>query len=249
VDNVAAAASLGYTETTWNILGSAAIEETAFSALSRAQRQSAILLGFNEESWDCDQNHYGGYDWSELVLYDLDKYFTALGWTRRMWRLDSVPASYNLPWNRLTDAQQEAAWELCYFEESWDGISIDTWEQADTVGGSKDQMVHAFEPDQKEQREQQHVIRGGNQVTGGSEDQMPKLVKIDESDQQQQQQRECCLCDNCGNPRWSLLVESRNGGFLTCNTLAKDLLEWDEQNLINMEACEYYQLAYAPRCC
>ena len=33
-----------------------------------------------------------------------------------------------MDWADLTEAQREAAWNLCYFEESWDGTPIDMWD-------------------------------------------------------------------------------------------------------------------------
>jgi len=126
--------ALDYTETTWNLLGTNPLEQLAFVDLSSAQQTAARQLGFVEDNWDCAQNHYGGYYWSGLETYDLARYWSALGWNHSSWEgilLENdeyySPATNDLSWSNLTQAQQEAATELCYFQESWDLIPMSDW--------------------------------------------------------------------------------------------------------------------------
>ena len=123
---------LGYTEDTWNTLNTNAIEyEKTFDSLSDEEEAAAIQLGFNEESWDCDHNHYYGYNWSgleSLQTYDYARYWIVLGYSESSWEDDDFrPDSFELSWTELSHEQQVAAWELCYFEESWDETSMMEW--------------------------------------------------------------------------------------------------------------------------
>ena len=130
---------LEYTNTTWNILNTNPIEKLAFVDLPSDQQEAATQLGFVEGTWDCDQNHYGGYYWSSLETYNLDTYWIALGWNQSSWEGLLIgkdddgddayyyPATNEMYWTNLTQAQQDAAWELCYFQESWDMIPMSDW--------------------------------------------------------------------------------------------------------------------------
>ena len=76
---------LNYTEDTWNILGTNMIEYSGFFRLQGEELEAATNLGFTGATWDCEQNHYMDYDWSELVTYDIDTYWNALGWNQSNW--------------------------------------------------------------------------------------------------------------------------------------------------------------------
>jgi len=120
--------ALGYTEETWNSPGTAEIEQIAFSDLSDDQRTAAASLGFTEETWDCNQNHYVGYGWSDLQQYGLATYWAALGYNRARWEgLAGPPAAVDLLWAELNEAQQNAAEELCYVEETWNMVPLEEW--------------------------------------------------------------------------------------------------------------------------
>jgi len=120
---------LNYTEETWNVLGTNPIELQDFSSLTVAQQAAALLLGFTENTWDCDQNHYGNYGWNGLIQYNLSDYWSALGWTRASWRgeTDPNPDLSETVWANLTTTQQEAASTLCYFRVSWDMVDMRQW--------------------------------------------------------------------------------------------------------------------------
>jgi len=126
---------LGYTEDTWNLIGSNPIENVAFSELDPDQQAAASSLGYTEDKWDCETNHYTGYDWSELEEYGLDKHWEALGWSKCSWdRGCEAPATAAMEWQELDGSQQKAMEEVCYFQESWDGVSLVEWIWDDDVG-------------------------------------------------------------------------------------------------------------------
>ena len=119
---------LNYTKETWNNLGTNPIEASEFFDLSDEQKKAAKQLGFIGATWDCDMNHYVDYSWEELEEYFLDAYWIALGWTKRKWGIPGFASkSEGKNWSELTSAEQDAAMEVCYFQESWDGISITGW--------------------------------------------------------------------------------------------------------------------------
>jgi hypothetical protein len=119
---------LNYTKETWNNLGTNPIEASEFFDLSDEQKKAAKQLGFIGATWDCDVNHYVDYSWEELEEYFLDAYWIALGWTKRKWGIPGfAPKSEGKYWSELTSAEQDSAGELCYFQESWDGIPITEW--------------------------------------------------------------------------------------------------------------------------
>lgn len=53
---------LGYTEPTWNLPGTAAVEMLSFETISLdfVQGSALINLGYDEERYDCWINHYEG---------------------------------------------------------------------------------------------------------------------------------------------------------------------------------------------
>merc|ERR1712161_17101 len=60
------AMALYYTKMTWNTLGTNSIEESAWYYLTPQEQAASEQVGIGEEDWDCYQNHYGDYSWSEL---------------------------------------------------------------------------------------------------------------------------------------------------------------------------------------
>merc|ERR1712161_115629 len=126
---VGGAMALGYTQATWNTLGTNSIEESAWYYLTLDQRSASAQIGIFEEAWDCYVNHYGDYSWSELEEYFLAKYWIALGWNQLSWEgTIDPPTSGDKFWRELTRVQQEAALEVCYSPGSWDEIPIPDWD-------------------------------------------------------------------------------------------------------------------------
>lgn len=76
-------------------------------------------------------SHYDDYSWDELIEFDLNGPFETLGWSRTSWESDdsdTYPVSDNLTWEDLNDEEQEAADEICYFFELWNGVPLPEWE-------------------------------------------------------------------------------------------------------------------------
>jgi len=127
------ATELDYTEENWNIMGTNEIEFLAFddldSCFEPGSQEVAVELGFDVETWDCDVNHYFGYYWEGLETYDLQKYWIELGWSAASWNAVIDPPDTNdMNWEELTEAQQKAAEEICYFQQTWDYIAIPDWD-------------------------------------------------------------------------------------------------------------------------
>jgi len=138
--------TLEYTLSTWNILGTNPIEEKAFDKLSSEQQDAAKQLGFADETWNCYQNHYRGYSWSELETDNLDTYWIELGWSQSSWaENDYIPDTNNMLWKKLTPEQKDAALGLCYFQDSWDGPI----ERVSTCKKSKKKMRNEYRKYQK----------------------------------------------------------------------------------------------------
>mmetsp|Transcript_19166 Transcript_19166/g.27065 ORF Transcript_19166/g.27065 Transcript_19166/m.27065 type:complete len:517 (+) Transcript_19166:81-1631(+) len=131
-DQKANAEILKYTEDSWNNIGSNKVEKSAFDRLESGSVQAAKAIGFEEEVWDCFINHYEDYDWDELFEEGVQSHYHELGWLAETWKSGQAPASENLDWDELTPAQQEAAEELCYQQESWEKIPLDEWDCAKT---------------------------------------------------------------------------------------------------------------------
>ena len=75
--------------------------------------------------YDCYINHYEGYAWSDIVQYELDPYLEVLGWTQDSWELNgTAPESEDKSWSELSDAEREAAGEICFFEVTWNELNL-----------------------------------------------------------------------------------------------------------------------------
>jgi hypothetical protein len=90
------ARGLRYEENTWNLPYTAPVEMLSWESLRKEQLAGVQIIGFveeveAEEVWDCFQNHYEDYDWSELVQCNLSEYFGVLGWTKASWNGEAPP--------------------------------------------------------------------------------------------------------------------------------------------------------------
>ncbi len=115
--------SLMYNKASWNALGTAAIEDKGWEGLTGYQQSDAISIGFYDKTWDCFQNHYRGYEWDNIettYLYALQ----ILGWNSTSWMEKIEPSSYNNTWEQLSEDEQSAATELCFFEDTWNGNTL-----------------------------------------------------------------------------------------------------------------------------
>ena len=120
---------LGYTKETWNRIGTQPLERLSWELLTSDQALGAGALGFNQESWDCYQNHYWAYSWRQLEISGVQIYFVALGFDEQLWkdpnRRISVNGVDDLQWSDLSNGQKSILGELCYNEIAWDGLRLD----------------------------------------------------------------------------------------------------------------------------
>jgi hypothetical protein len=122
---------LGYTQETWNVPGTALIEDIAFVDQG-VGKETILELGFTEANWDCYINHYEYFDWEGLGAQGVQPYYTTLGWTDATWPTrytDSVPVpvAFDTAWEDLSTEEKAAAEQLCYFLETWEGIDLMVW--------------------------------------------------------------------------------------------------------------------------
>ena len=126
-DEMAFATTVGWTESTWNEVGTASHEDLAFSSLSIEQQRALVSLGFYEAQYDCHVNHYEDYFWSELQEEELAIHYETLGWTEQSWNgTASAPASDDKDWADLSASEKAAAEALCWNQDLWDGMSLDS---------------------------------------------------------------------------------------------------------------------------
>eukprot|EP00594_Rhizosolenia_setigera_P017105 CAMPEP_0178960668 /NCGR_PEP_ID=MMETSP0789-20121207/13104_1 /TAXON_ID=3005 /ORGANISM="Rhizosolenia setigera, Strain CCMP 1694" /LENGTH=183 /DNA_ID=CAMNT_0020644067 /DNA_START=172 /DNA_END=726 /DNA_ORIENTATION=+ len=127
------AENLGYNQLSWNLEGGTRsdIEMYSFDTFSNDTQNDLGVLFYDgdqhddEDQHDCCLNHYEWYDWVEFDEED-QEILVALGYDQAAWDNDLVVEDLEKPWKRLPDSVQEAARELCYTEEIWDG-----WEDGD----------------------------------------------------------------------------------------------------------------------
>ena len=119
---------------TWNNPGTNELEQYKYIELNSDEIVGATLFGLNNATiWDCHLNHYAAYWWSDLQdANNMDVYLSILGWDQDSWdggNEDNVPESESKHWEELSVEEKEAAKQICYAEELWDGISIPEWEE------------------------------------------------------------------------------------------------------------------------
>lgn len=127
-DTAIAENDLGYIKYSWNVVGENDIETWAYSDLYTSEAAAVSSLGISEEQWDCWVNHYKGYYWSSLESMGITTHLDVLGWNEAMWDGDGTePSSEQYYWAELSAEQQEAAKQICYIEELWDGVPLKQW--------------------------------------------------------------------------------------------------------------------------
>lgn len=119
---------LGYTQDAWDLPGLAALEHMSFDMIKSSNMSRQIVyiqaLGFTKPSWDCYMAHYRAHSWEKLSDYNVQQYYETLGWTESIWNSSDAPSTELLSWNDLNIAERIAAESLCYFEPTWNNISL-----------------------------------------------------------------------------------------------------------------------------
>jgi hypothetical protein len=78
------------------------------------------MLRFIPNSWDCFQTHYLQKDWNEINWHICDS-MSVLGRDDESWGNMTMPDSYSKKWEDLSTKEQNAAYEICYFNVNWPG--------------------------------------------------------------------------------------------------------------------------------
>lgn len=120
---------LGYTAVTWDVPGTASVEDFWYGGLSPERRTAAaaVMNITRYDVWDCWINHYNAYAWSEMTTENVTEYWRVLGWTQASWDDDGTqpaPASDEATWIELSPEERVAAGNLCYTARLWDGENV-----------------------------------------------------------------------------------------------------------------------------
>jgi hypothetical protein len=117
-----------YNGKSWDSFDSEKLDFETLGKTAPKIQQAMIKLGFSGAQYDCHMIHYRTYDWDELNEAGVQQHYVALGWTSGSWdEDDDAPATDGMYWPDLSQAQQDAAYELCYFRETWDEVSMQFW--------------------------------------------------------------------------------------------------------------------------
>lgn len=118
---------MGYFRSSWDNLEIYDLETLAYSDLTSQEKQYLMSLGMDGDKWDCYMNHYNGYYWDDLPKASISEHLTTLGYTQTTWDEDEGADTDNMDWDELTSEQQEAAYKLCYFKNSWNWVDLNNW--------------------------------------------------------------------------------------------------------------------------
>ena len=119
-----------YDEKSWNAIGTNKLESMDWDSIGEKHHtmQKALRhLGFSAEQWDCYMLHYSTYDWRELEDAGVKQFFKDLGYSHATWERREEPDTFGMYWPDLTEAQQNAAYQVGYFREVWDDVSLQFW--------------------------------------------------------------------------------------------------------------------------
>jgi hypothetical protein len=124
----AIAGNLGYDRSSWDNLETSDLEFFRYADLTAEEGLGIMSLGMDANMWDCFMNHYIGYYWADLQVLGVSSYLETLGHSKSSWD-DEVGyvATEDMRWYELSLEEQDAAYRLCYFENSWDWISLNNW--------------------------------------------------------------------------------------------------------------------------
>lgn len=102
---------LGWNADNWASGAGVAAEDLNWQSLSTQQREAASALGFSQDTWD---------DFEDLPA-ERQKLWEVLGWDAQNWASGEGVESEKLMWDELHSSQQEAAQELGFSKNEWDG--------------------------------------------------------------------------------------------------------------------------------
>ena len=94
---------------------------------------------------DCHINHYTGFWWEDVEELNVSQYYEILGWNEYSWDNDVLPATDSMSWYELSPVEQEAAKQLCYNRELWDGLPIPEWEDEEAFIAKRSDVISPLE--------------------------------------------------------------------------------------------------------
>ncbi|KAL3806353.1 hypothetical protein ACHAXA_007694 [Cyclostephanos tholiformis] len=122
------AGDLGYDRISWDNLEISDLETFRYTDLTMEEGLGITSLGMDATMWDCYVNHYNGYYWADLQVLGVSVYLETLGHSQSSWDDEiGYVVTEDMNWDELSLEQQDAAYRLCYFENSWDWISLNYW--------------------------------------------------------------------------------------------------------------------------
>lgn len=106
------------------------LESSSFENLTDEEKQNVKALGLDKTMWDCYMNHYNGNSWEDLQATGAAQYYEILGWEQASWDEEegaTDPDTDDMYWDELSAVEQEAAFSVCFFKNSWDWVSLAEW--------------------------------------------------------------------------------------------------------------------------
>jgi len=104
-----------------------------------------LIIASSSLFLDCHINHYTGFWWEDVEELNVSQYYEILGWNEYSWDNDVLPATDSLSWYQLTSVEQEAAKQLCYNRELWDGIPLPEWEDEEAFIAKRSDVISPLE--------------------------------------------------------------------------------------------------------
>ncbi|EJK44308.1 hypothetical protein THAOC_37163 [Thalassiosira oceanica] len=104
----------GYHGWSWNGL-EAEVEGKPYDKLTKRQRESALLLHWDERTWDCWVHHYASFGKRAIAkagIFD---------------EMQTLTDSWDKAWGELSDDEILAAKRLCYNEAIWSRVNLEQW--------------------------------------------------------------------------------------------------------------------------
>eukprot|EP00978_Attheya_sp_CCMP212_P013360 scaffold33622_cov51-Attheya_sp.AAC.1 len=119
---------LGFGAISWTVQGmNENMEEASWSDLDQEDRAFAEIIGFTEDTWDCQINHNNGYDWKDLKKDQLTEYFETIEYDEDMWEEDEDEdaAIHGENWDDIDAETQAALEEICWTQDLWDSYGTE----------------------------------------------------------------------------------------------------------------------------
>eukprot|EP00978_Attheya_sp_CCMP212_P016726 scaffold44029_cov49-Attheya_sp.AAC.1 len=118
---------LGFGGISWTVQGmNKEREEDTWSDLDEEDRALAEIVGFTGDSWDCQINHYNGYNWTDIKNAHLTEYFETIGYNKVMWEEDEDANIVGKAWGEIEAKAQGALEGICWTQDLWDNYRTES---------------------------------------------------------------------------------------------------------------------------